>query len=262
MDGNFIDQEVKKEYDPDELTALKFIEEWKVTAMPFAFSKNVYGICPVRRFFRDDDIDYETPLHKTTFLLFDTLENKKEVKKSDERMVLTNRIKYEYLFNITNIAEHHELEKLIHGHLQYENNANLVLATDNAPYFNNYSHRQLVRAITENVLAGQVNAYDYYSQKKLTRDETLSRIVHSDTILIENFDGEFEEQISKNNISNEIHSVIFIEEWFIDPETLRMRKDVIGIAPVRYYYPYYDKEPETPYRKILFTIYFDEKRKF
>jgi hypothetical protein len=61
---------------------------------------------------------------------------------------------------------------------------------------------------------------------------------------------------------NEFKSVIFHEEWYVDPETLRMQKKVVGLTPVRYYDDEADSERSKLKRKAVFTIYFDKNKKF
>ncbi len=73
----------------------------------------------------------------------------------------------------------------------------------------------------------------------------------------------FRDACVENKITPEkINSYIFIENWYINENTLQIHKEVVGIAPVSIYYDKTDEENKKPLRKIPFVVYFDSNKKF
>jgi hypothetical protein len=59
--------------------------------------------------------------------------------------------------------------------------------------------------------------------------------------------------------SEEIGSYIFIEDWYIDWKTFKIVNVVKGVAPVRHNFRPDDIEMSDPQKKVLFTIWFNNK---
>jgi hypothetical protein len=181
-------------------------------------------------------------------------------------MVLTNRINYEY-FLYANIS-FYGMDKELTYYNETEEHAREAgnsLVKENSPFLNDYGINRFVGLIINKVLKGNLPAYDFETQQKLSPEQVKQNLGYqTDTILTENAEsGTMEEKVLAREINlKDIQSLIFHEEWYIDPMTLRMQKKVIGISPVRYVYKEDDLDRQKPIRQIAFTIYFDEKNKF
>jgi len=68
----------------------------------------------------------------------------------------------------------------------------------------------------------------------------------------------FAENYMMEKIIGEIQSIIFFEKWYIDPETLRITKNITGLAPVKYFYRYGDSIQLA--RRVVFKIKFDNNK--
>ena len=94
--------------------------------------------------------------------------------------------------------------------------------------------------------------------------ETTPSKLFGDTILVEDLEDPDGPMLVKEIIEPEtekIKSYVFIENWYLDTKTLQIEKEVVGIAPVRYYINT-DNPTAQPVRKIDFVVYFDESKKF
>lgn len=252
-----------KPYDISELKGLFFTEEWELSETPFEFTKRVVAYSPIRKYLkvqRDNSEDY---CYSLPFVVVDSLQNDLDIEKSNRRMLLTNRVKQEYLFNMPNSfwnrqTELEQYNKLTDGESTY------VVASNDAPFLNKYGVEHLLNLLLDKAINGNYPVYDFETQQRLSVDRVNANVgIGIDSVRRMNFDGTTTILVMQHTLEpGEFKSVIFHEEWYVDPETLRMQKKVVGLTPVRYYYDEEDSERSKLKRKAVFTIYFDKNKKF
>jgi hypothetical protein len=260
VSGNLVEKTVEMEMDTSELFGLTFIEDWQLTEKPFSMTKKVIGYCPIRKYYKGDYDDGQV-FFKSLFLCLDTITNKKEINKSNKRMILTNKINYEY-FLIPEV--YNDVKKGISLYYNAIENCGGEgwLFDYNSPYFNNEGKSRLINLIIKKALKENYPVYDFETNKQLSLDEIKSNTDSGvDSVMVEDVEnpGNFiVKAIEKQLDIREIKSIIFHEEWYIDPITLRMHKKVTGISPVRYYYQWSSfKQTDMLVKKVIFTMYFD-----
>jgi len=113
----------------------------------------------------------------------------------------------------------------------------------------------LVKSIMEAAYSGKIRGYDYFN-KPLTADEI--RKIGTDTLFktLQKKQPPYEEYdtliISRLQFKD-ITMIRFLEEWYLDQETLEIEKKVLGIAPV----VEKDYHGET-YKMPLFWLYMND----
>jgi hypothetical protein len=144
-------------------------------------------------------------------------------------------IKYEYnLGNEELITNSYKNLKDCYYEILY--NSDFKIEKKNSPLFSSYSRNKLLEQIIDPVAEGKIKAYDFYSGKELSKKE-IDEIMGTgiDSIAVD-LDGDLIEDkiifVPRKLQKEDINSVIFIEEWFIDPATLAIQKKVKGIALV------------------------------
>jgi hypothetical protein len=244
------------EPDPKSVKELIFYETWDFDESKFEFNKKVIAYNPIRIFYKEGDVDIETTLSSRLFFLINKNYADEEITKQDEKnMILWQKVKYEFDF------ENYEFTPL-NSISEFAVNMDYI-ELNNSPFFSYYSRNKLRNLIVDRALSGKYNIYDFEgnqidtctAKSKLGYEIEISEIELGDgsekNIFIE----------TPVNISN-ITSVIFYEYWYINPETLNFKKEVVGIAPVYKYYEYGDWNLLNPKKRVAFVIYFDESKKF
>lgn len=116
---------------------------------------------------------------------------------------------------------------------------------------------ELVRHIMNKAYDGKVQAYDYLGNK-MTPEEVQAIGVREDTLLMPSMLPPFEDSlviISERLRLTDIDRIRFLEEWQMDPHTLKIEKKVLGMALMR---PDYAPNGELRGYRQLFWVYFDE----
>jgi len=238
----------------EDLTSVNFIEDWSLSVNPLKFTKNVYAIEPVRRTdASDDNGEYR---YRKVFRCY----NKPSEIGGNPKLKLAATVKYEYFFNLEGTFQNNYFGKMVEMCFQQnEKNIENNLITNSAmnPFFNQFNQRIFISTLLSNVFSGKVKTKDFYCEKILTPEEARERVFEKVTVKVVNTDTwQDEDRIVENDNTYQIVSVIFIEEWYFDEESLRFEKKVTGIAPVRYYYDMVD-EKNVLKRKVIFTINLD-----
>ncbi len=78
---------------------------------------------------------------------------------------------------------------------------------------------KLVRLIIDKALQNGMTCYNPFTANPLTKEELRKRLELTDSSIY----------LPYHNIS----SILFIEDWYYNPQTFSIRKDVVGIAPVK-----------------------------
>ncbi|WP_320053396.1 hypothetical protein [uncultured Acetobacteroides sp.] len=258
--GNHEVSESLRPYDISELKGLFFLEEWALSETPFEFTKWVVAYSPIRKYLKENSESY---CYSIPFVVVDSLQNEQDIEKSNRRMLLTNRVKHEYLFNLPNSFWSRQAEFDQYNKLTDEESTFLVASND-APFLSRYGVEHLLNLLLDKAMKDNYPVYDFETQQRLSVDRINANVgIGIDTVRLMNFDGTISVLTKQRTLEpGDFKSVIFHEEWYVDPETLRMQKKVVGLTPVRYYYDEEDTEKSKLKRKAVFTIYFDKNKKF
>jgi len=236
----------------EELTSMNFVEEWALSADPLCFTKKVRAIDPIRRY-----SDYNDDLQEYRYRKVFRLYNNQSSGADRSPLKLAAKIKYEHFFNLDLAYMADNFQKLVEKNfLQNENSfvANQLNSSVNTPFFNGFNQHLFIQTLLNNVFSGKANAADFYTSKPLTAQEARDRVFQSQpVIIIDSYTGEEVERTIENDYTSEIVSVIFIEEWYFNEDSLSLEKKVIGIAPVRYYFDRVNQQDRLK-REILFVV--------
>jgi hypothetical protein len=257
--GKYVEKTIDSKIDTSEFFSLAFLEDWTVNKKPFSMTKVVRAYAPIRKFYKGGDNSGDINF-KIAFLCLDTIDNSKDALISSKRMMMTNKIKYEY-FLIPDVNDDIKGSFKNYFSTIWDCGGEGWLHDYKSPYFNNVSKSRFLDMLINKALKENHPVYDFETNKQLTIDQINENFdAGIDTILVENFEepGSFIKRTVERTIRiNELKSIIFDEEWYIDPVNLRMQKKVVAVSPVRYYYHMDDPNYQNPIRKIAFTIYFE-----
>ncbi|NVO10038.1 MAG: hypothetical protein HXX16_08775 [Bacteroidales bacterium] len=241
-----------RQIEPKELSSFNFIEGWSLTANPLNFHKEVFAYEPVRRYL-DDFSDFDKFRYRKAFRLY----NNPNYKIDKSKLKLAAQVKYEHLFNFDGVYRNEIFSDLVAKRLSQNDldfQISQIYSNTISPFFNGFNQLIFIKTLLDNVYSGNAIAYDYYTSAKLTPQEAKGRVIIPKTLIITNpLSGENEERTIEADLTSEIISVVFTEEWYFDEETLQLEKKVVGIAPVRYFYDWANGQ-EVIKRQILFTI--------
>lgn len=240
------------EIEPKELSSINFIEGWSLTANPLSFHKEVYAYEPVRRYL-DDFSDFEKFRYRKVFRLY----NNPNYKIDKSKLKLAAQVKYEHLFNFDGAYRNDIFSDLVAKRLSQNDldfQVSQIYSNTISPFFNGFNQLIFIKTLLDNVYAGNATACDYYTSAKLTPKEAKERVIKPQIVIITNpLSGDDEERAIEVDLTSEIISVVFTEEWYFDEETLQLEKKVVGIAPVRYFYDW-TNEQEVLKRQVFFTV--------
>jgi hypothetical protein len=234
----------------EELVGFNFIEEWAFTISPLRFTKNVMAYMPIRRWL-DWRSDFEDDYHYTRpFVLL----NPQAPTKPEAALRRAAQVKYELFFNADYGYNRISYTEIVRNYLNNQTLGDYVISLPSYSFLSTLNQRILVKTLVENAIEGKSRVLDYDSDKPIFPSDIRSRAFRNETVTYYNADGELRDTIVTKNITDEIRSVVFIEDWFFDTETMRMQKKVTGIAPVRYYYDSSFGEDDLIKREVLFVV--------
>jgi len=96
----FMEKTIKNEIDTNEINGILFYDKWIFDEKKFKMYKEVKAFSPIRSYFRPDDLSKIMPLYKlVAWLVFEPYKNKKEIRNTERRMKLFNKVTYEYYIN-------------------------------------------------------------------------------------------------------------------------------------------------------------------
>lgn len=231
--------------DPQEIKGLLFYDEWFFDEKEFLFTKNVLSYCPVRKY-RSEKEEDEWLFKKVAHFVFNNI-SKREKRKSQKRMVYLGRISYEFCID----------NKLYFGIIDDEDNGP-YLEEINSPYWNSYSRQKIRTLLINRVISGRSKAYDYVTNDALSIEESKKKLGYK-MQQMEYYDPATS-KMKTINVETEIYkedikSLLFVEDWYIDPVSMRIHKEVIGIAPIRFY----TTDETTEKKEVAFVVYFQKK---
>jgi hypothetical protein len=203
----------------------RFVEDWKFNSHNMTFDKKViaYSITPADK---DSRIFYFVKPSIQTY----SLTNSKQEK-------IVENFYYEYFFD------------------SYKNQTAL--------YLNEYMQTSLILFFYNSVRANKINAYDFYTKEKLKLDDLAARLNFIPLYSPGNYldSNPFPVKvIEPAYFTEEFKSIIFEENWYINPENLQFTKEVTGLSFVRYYYDEKDVEKKDLIKKICFYVSFNKSK--
>jgi hypothetical protein len=255
--GEFLEKEIDTEADLTEIDGLICYDKWQFDPDKFKFRKTVMAYSPIRHYYFSDGFDLgESRYARVGFINQYVPKRKKARKNKSKQMILFKKLKYEFLAdNINTYSMDQDVEQT-----EYL----FEIEKENSPQWNSHMKQQVIGSLLDRVLTGTSKAYDFETGRHLSVEEIYKRFgAVKDTVYFDywyddewGFENEYE--ITENNIEQEeIKSLIFIEDWYFDPNTMRLVKEVVGIAPVRWFYTY-EFETARLHRTIPFVVYFKD----
>jgi len=218
------------EINEDEIDAVYFTEKWSFDAVAYKMKKEVVGITPVRKTFFND-LGTGEKVFKG-FKKVGMLMPKAGAKDVFEPLL---KIKYEFILGNEDMLAM-ETDTAAGCFHQIMSFSGFQIEKTNSPFFNSYSRNKLIDFLIDPVLKGKTDAFDFETGKKMSIAEVKTNLECTrDTVVVfnertNNYDSLI--VVEKFPRKEMIKSVVFEEEWFINPTTMAMRKDVISIAPV------------------------------
>jgi len=217
-------------FDKNELTKLLFTENWHFNSHTFTLTKTVKSWCPVKVYYKEDDTAKTDQLKKMLFLV-----KQKTGEKHGKRTLIKENVTTEFsLYNET-VPE----------------------------WLADLNPKRFMNILLENVIRKKVIAYDFFDQKKKLSIEEVKTNMGECTKLysVENpkTDSYDTLRINSKMDLDEVKSIIFVEDWYIDWETLAICKTVKSIAPVRVYTSSHNGEDDEIEKKIAFIVHLNNK---
>lgn len=220
----------------DEVKSLFFIEKWKMTINPLKFEKEILSWSPVRHYEKDNEYDTSSVLIRK--LVFSVLQNPDL--RLNRHMIYAGRFQYEYFLGVDepdNFNFGNSYERTVISHT-----------------WSGFSKISLVNSIVELAVTGKVPVYDPKNLNSLSVSKISENLGEGrDSVLV----NDTWKYFSKGIITDNILSVIFIENWYINPETLEIYKEGIGIAPVQYLPD--ENIPNKYWKHIPFVLFYNRQ---
>ncbi len=145
--------------------------------------------------------------------------------KEEKSKILTGKVSCSDTSNLQLLAKHVIYEFLLDDTLNVNRSLNKNL---------------LVKLIIDKALNGQIPVYHPNNGKKLSKNELNERLDITDSSLYMPYYN--------------IYSLVFIENWYYNPNTFAIKKEIVGIAPVKQIY--LDDEVT---KSIIFVLFLKEK---
>jgi hypothetical protein len=218
--GGGKDEVIRKVVNIGEIRGFEFIEDWNWDQQTDRFTKNVVAYNPIRIYSEPERI-----IHRRTFYVMDTCYSGK--KQSSARIpVLMAKSQYEFYIN----RDWCEKKGLSYANLSIPFNYDASDWSKSMRIF-------FVKNLCDPVINGTKQVLDYKTRNSISMDEARLRLgFRCDSVMIDDYENGIQKMIltCKDFNPARVKSVIFFEDWFIDPVSLLISKQVTGIAPVLY----------------------------
>lgn len=253
------------------ISSIFMIEDWHFDPNAFIFEKKLQGIAPVQIKKKQGPSGNGERYDRIIVGLLtydDVLQKKYERRSWSKKMLPWKKVEYEF--------------KLVHQNWLKE--LYVVGTSDRwdwpSPYYllssvqwSEAYAQELISGIFEQVQRNNGFVYDFHNGLESSLAEKYQQVFSQELMDRGWLSPEYEEdmdikfRIMKEDLSKSIYSVIFEEEWFLDPGTLYIQKKVRSIAPVYWKVKYsgeneiqMDETGENPeFEKIpLFRLDFKE----
>lgn len=234
----------------EQLVSIKFYENWALTETPLAFTKQVLSFAPVRRY-SNSDLENE-------FVYRDVFVIKNPLEKGKEPLIYMGKVEYEYFFNLGYLYSFDDFAIKVRNYFTSDvlPNGDFAFGNNKAPYLNTVCQKNMIDVLLRNVIEGKGKVTSYFDGKAMDTTAVKAKIYRLVEISYMNAEGMMKDTTLVSDVSSQIRSVIFIEDWYFDPQCLQIQKKVRALAPVRYF----DESTERVKREVLFTIYFSDNQ--
>jgi hypothetical protein len=216
LDSTMVDGKIRVWENPirkDQIKSLFFIEKWKLTINPLNFRKEIIAWSPVRyyqKYYENDSTGI--PVKRFVFSVL-----QKPDLEFNSKMVYAGKFQYEFFLGVDDPASF--------------NFGNPYERTIESFAWSRFSKTSLVNSIIELAVTGRIPAYDPKNLNLLAVSKIRESLGEGrDSVLVNDKWQSFLKEIKTDNIL----SVIFIENWYIKPDDLQIYKEGLGIAPVQY----------------------------
>lgn len=218
-------------FDKTELKKILFTEDWYFNSQTFSLSKRVKTWCPVKVYFKEEDSTHEDTLKKMLFLVKQT-----SASKPQNCTLLKENVTTEFSLYNKNVPE----------------------------WLSDLNPKRFMNILLENVLNKKIVAYDFFDKKKKLSVEEIKANMGECVKLysVENPKTESYDTLRINSKMDldEVKSIIFVEDWYIDWQTLAIYKTVKSVAPVRVYTTSHNGEEDEVEKKIAFIVQLNYKK--
>lgn len=224
-EGKSVTETHKSEFIADEIIEIGFIEDWFIDENEFNLSKTVHSFSFVREYIKDN------PENKRKVILFSVYPKVDSLNKPHWEYLCTKATE-----TYVSASKHSEMSELTDRENENRNAGNSIF-NDRNPFWNHYAYNQLVSNLFQSVKDGELKIVDFQSKDSMnyTDVEAMMGVVEK-TISFQDEDGNMVMQTIKYDLNPEdIKSLVFIEDWYLDTNSLTMKKVIKGIAPVRYF---------------------------
>ena len=213
-------------FDKKELTKLLFTENWYFNSQTFSLTKTVKTWCPVKVYYKEEDTAHEDLLKKMLFLV-----KQKSGSRPQNCSLIKENVTTEFSLYNQQVPE----------------------------WLADLNPKRFLNIMLDNVLTNKVPAYDFFDQKKkLSIDEIKANLGETTKLYsVENKQTESYDTLRINSKMDidEIKTLIFTEDWYIDWNTLAIYKTIKSIAPVRVYSTSHNGEGDEVEKKIVFIVH-------
>ncbi|MFP4556000.1 MAG: hypothetical protein ACLFNU_03920 [Bacteroidales bacterium] len=223
----------------EQFAGFLFFDQWEFDPEKFTFKKEVLGFDFIRSY-----TFYSEKVNANAFRIFYPDEVFQDGMKNFNK---TFHAEYEFILSYApcmypDDASNYEiislepmdlpLDKSLLDHLRskYTN-----IRTTLAPMLAGYNKRLLVKTILDKVKSGNVPAYDYRTNSKLSNDDVFIRLNKVDTVRTGSYGQEKDTLFVEPYPLEQFYSIIFIEDWYLNPKTGQIRKKVNELGLVRGY---------------------------
>jgi len=256
------------EFTEHQIKSIVFTEEWNLDASEFRLDKQVTGILPIRHYPRTIFNSYTGVEEPTGEMVLQPVayipirpEKKRDLKKAKKNLVPIKKISYEFMFSDMHFLNWYDSQC---SDILFD----IPLVKPMNPCWSNLQVNRFRHVIIDNVFQGKVPVIDLESGVNLTDKDIAQFFGYSCVDSGKYYFGymtqddpdtwtdnlntiSFEEIPDFAGIKEQIYSVIFTEEWLIDPETLYMEKKILSITPV-FWSTSYDGLDEGTWKKSIF----------
>jgi len=236
---------------PNEIVKYRFQEEWKLDEKNFKFTKNIISYSPIRKFFKDDDPDMISPCYKIAFTIFNDKRGQIKPVKTDKWTLLTKAV-YEVIL-VENFKQ--KYPELSNSFSNLSNEDYTVFENENSPFLNSITQQKMAllfykKAMDENTIT--YSSEGFYQPKQSINDALNVR-----DVLVSDYSENVEvlKKIHYDFNPQELKSILFFEDWYINEATLQFDKRITAIAPVRYYFREDDYDDNSHLKRVPFLIY-------
>lgn len=212
--------------DRSKISRILFDESWYFDELNFSMTKHVQAYSPVKVYYREEDTLQKDIIKKLLFWVKDSSGNPDD----SQLQLLQKDVTYEFSFYTPT------------SHLWLEN----------------LSIGRFAEILIDNVIDGKAPAYDFFETgdpidvKEARR--RLGETVDYYFVPRENSDVMDTVEVKGEIYRDEIRSVIFVEDWYVNPSSMQIVKKVKKIAPVRQFVNIYDNGEEDEQKRIVYVL--------